>query len=422
MSHLNPFRSHFSEPHRAIRFSTALIALATATMASAQSSERPKPEEIETLFISDQYTYDDNLFRLSESADLSDPLNAGIVSREDYINRLTVGLGEDLEIGRQVFSVQGRAQDVRFADNDHLDHVAGQGMLNWDWLITDALTGNLGGRYHRALADFANSRGVQKDVLETVSYDGSVRFKLGPRWAVFAGGQHTETEHGLELRRADDFESDMVRGGLQYTTPTQHTFALEYRFIDASFPNRLPTTESLESGDYEESGALARIAYTFSVHTQLHAMYGYVEREQTQSEDERFSGNIWRAELAWQPRTKFSTKLAAWRELKAYVDAESDYFISEGFSITPSWSPIRQLSFELALAWEDQEYLGFDALDPGIVGRNDEVFSGLATFVYSPNPSLDFELSYRAFDRESNRVLRQYDAAVGGLSVRWRIL
>lgn len=408
--------------HCTFTLGTLMIGVAVASMAHAQSRERPKPEEIETLFISDQYTYDDNLFRLSESADLSDPLNAGIVSREDYVNRLTVGVGEDLEVGRQVFSIQARGQDVRFDENDHLNHVAGQGMLNWDWLVTDALTGNLGGRYHRALADFANSRGTLKDVLETVSYDGSVRLKLGPRWALFAGGQHTETEHGLDLRRADDFESDMVRGGLQYTTPTQHTFALEYRFIDAAFPNRLPSSEPLQSGDYEENGALARIAYTFSVHTQLHAMYGYVEREQTQSEEQRFAGNVWRAELAWQPRIKFSTKLAAWRELKAYVDSESDYFISEGVSVTPTWSPIRQLSFELALAWEDQEYLGFDPLEPGIIGRNDEVFSGLATVVYSPKPSLDFELSYRAFDRESNRVLRQYDAAVGGLSVRWRVL
>lgn len=411
-----------SIPPRTLSLGMVMIGIAVASIANAQSRERPKPEEIETLYISNQYTYDDNFFRLSESADLSDPLNAGIVSREDYVNRLTVGVGEDLEMGRQVFSLQARAQDVRFADNDHLDHVAGRGMLNWDWLVTDALTGNLGGRYQRELADFANSRGTLKDMLETVSYDGSVRLKLGPRWAMFAGGQHTETEHGLELRRQDDFESDMVRGGLQYSTPTQHTIALEYRFIDASFPNRLPGSESLQSGDYEENGALARVAYTFSVHTQLHAMYGYVEREQTQSEEERFSGNIWRAELAWQPRTKFSTKLAAWRELKAYVDVESDYFISEGFSVTPAWSPIRQLSFELALAWEDQEYLGFDALEPGIIGRNDEVFSGLATLVYSPTSSLDFELSYRAFDRESNRALRQYDAAVGGLSVRWRIL
>ena len=404
--------------------SALMIAGACVTTRSyAQTSTPKKSEEIETFFISDQYSYDDNLFRLSERADLTDPLNAGIVSREDYVNRLTVGLGEDLELGRQVFTVQARAHDVRFSENDHLDHVAVNGALGWDWLITDAITGTVNGRYTRELADFANSRGVFKDVLETLAYEGSMRFKLGPRWSVLAGGQHTETEHGLELRRADNFEANTGRAGIQYTTPTQHTFALEYRVIDAQFPNRVPDPAlELQSSDYEENAALARVGYTFSVHTQLQAMYGYVEREQQDDPTDRFSGDIWRAELSWQPRPKFSAKVAAWRELRAYIDAESDYFISDGFSFTPTWTPIRQLSLSLAAAWEDQEYLGFDPLDPGVIGRVDDVFSGLATIVYSPRPNLDFELNYKAFDRASNRLLRNYDAEVAGLSIRWRIL
>lgn len=410
-------------PGPAISAILLLAGTCVAMPSIAQTSAPKKSEEIETFFISDQYSYDDNLFRLSESADLNDPLNSGIASRDDYVNRLTVGLGEDLEVGRQVFTAQARAHDVRFSENDHLDHVAGHGALGWDWLITDALTGTLGGRYTRALADFANSRGAFKDVLETLAYEGSVRFKLGPRWSVLAGGQHTETEHGLDLRRADDFEANTGRAAIQYTTPTQHTFALEYRFIDAQFPNRVPDPLlALQSGDYEENAALARVGYTFSVHTQLQAMYGYVEREQQDDPSDRFSGNIWRAELAWQPRPKFSTKVAAWRELRAYVDAESDYFISDGISLTPMWTPIRQLSFSFALAWEDQEYLGFDPLDPAVAGRVDDVFSGLATFVYSPRPNLNLELNYKAFDRTSNRELRRYDAEVAGLSIRWRIL
>ena len=402
---------------------TLAAGLCVCVTSHAQSTPQQKPEEIETLYISDQYSYDDNLFRLSESADLSDPLNAGIVSRDDYVNRLTAGIGEDIEIGRQVFTVQARAQDVRFSENDHLDHVAGNGKLGWDWLMTSALSGTLGARYTRSLADFANSRGALKDILETMSYEGSLRYKLGPRWSVFAGGEHTKTEHGLDLRRADDFEADTGRAGIQYTTPTQHTFALEYRVIDGQFPNRLlDPASSLQSGDYEENAALARIGYTLSVHTHLQAMYGYVERTHDDDPNDEFSGDIWRAEISWQPRPKFSTKVAAWRELRAYVDAESDYFISDGISVTPSWSPLRQLSLSFALAWEEQEYLGFDPIDPTTVGRVDDVFSGLGTFAYSPTDNLSFELSYRAFDRSSNRDIRRYDAEVAGLSFRWRVL
>jgi hypothetical protein len=390
----------------------------------AAALAQSKPEEIETLYVSDQYSYEDNLFRQSQASSQSDLAEGRIASRDDYVNRLTAGIGEDLEIGRQVFSFQGRAQDVRFSENDHLDHVAGYGTVAWDWLMTSALTGELRARYNRSLADFASFRDPRKDLLETFTYEGSARLKLGPRWSLFGGGQHTSTEHGLLDRQVDDFEADSGRAGIQYTTPTQHTFAAEYRYVDARFPNQLGNAMSgQESRDYEENAAVGRIVYTFSVHTQLQAMYGYVEREHQNANQDRFSGDIWRADLVWQPRQKFSTRLAAWRELRAYADAESDYFISDGFSVTPSWSPIRQISLSLEAMWEDQEYLGFGPLDDATIpGRLDDVFSGLATFVYSPRPNLEFQLSYRALERDSNRDVRSYDAEVAAAQIRWRIL
>lgn len=400
--------------------SVGIAVLAAASAAHAQS----KPEEIETLYVSDQYSYDDNLFRQSEASSASDLQEGRIQSREDYVNRLTAGIGEDFEIGRQVFSFQGRAQDVRFSENDHLDHVAGHGRVNWDWLITSALTGDIGARYNRSLADFANSRDTRKDMLETIVYEGSIRYKLGPRWSVFAGAQHTNTEHGLQERSIDDFEADSGRAGIQYTTPSQHSLAFEYRYLDAHFPNQMiDETQSLQAGDYEENAAFGRFVYTFSVHTQLQASYGYVEREHSNAARDRFSGDVWRAELAWQPRPKFSTRLAAWRELRAHADAESDYFISDGFSITPTWSPIRQISLSLEAMWEDQEYLGFNPIDEATTpGRLDDVFSGLATFVYSPRENIELQLSYRALERDSNRDVRSYDAEVAAAQIRWRIL
>lgn len=409
---------------RTHRFTSLALGIAAVSMGAAAHAQSKSAEEIETLYVSDQYSYDDNLFRQSEASSQSD-LDAGrIASRDDYVNRLTAGIGEDLEIGRQVFSIQGRAQDVRFSENDHLDHVAGQGTVAWDWLVTSALTGEMRARYNRSLADFASFRDPRKDLLETITYEGTARLKLGPRWSLFAGGQHTNTEHGLQERQVDDFEADSGRAGIQYTTPTQHTFAAEYRYMDARFPNQIEgDTASQQSGDYEENAALGRLVYTFSVHTQLQAMYGYVEREHQNANQDRFSGDVWRAELAWQPRPKFSTRLAAWRELRAYADAESDYFISDGFSITPSWSPISQISLSLEAIWEDQEYLGFGPLeDVTIPGRLDDVFSGLATFVYSPRPNLQLELSYRALERDSNRDVRSYDAEVAAAQIRWRIL
>jgi len=66
---------------------------------------------------------------------------------------------------------------------------------------------------------------------------------------------------------------------------------------------------------------------------------------------------VWRAEYDWKPRQKFSLLLAGWRELRAYTDVESDYFVSDGFSLGPTWSPTEKISLALTASYEDQEYL-----------------------------------------------------------------
>jgi hypothetical protein len=108
---------------------------------------------------------------------------------------------------------------------------------------------------------------------------------------------------------------------------------------------------------------------------------------------------------------------AAWRELRAYTDIESDYFVSDGFSLGPTWSPVEKLTFALSVSYEEQEYIASRILDLEAIDvpRTDDVLSALATFTYRPRDNLAFELSYRGSDRDSNRVQRRYDAQTAGM-------
>jgi hypothetical protein len=132
---------------------------------------------------------------------------------------------------------------------------------------------------------------------------------------------------------------------------------------------------------------------------------------------------VWRAEIDWKPREKFSTLFAAWRELRAYTHVESDYFVSDGSSIGPTWSPVEKLTFALSVIYEDQEFLSTRFLDVEVTDepRKDDVLSGVASITYRPREQLAFELSYRGADRDSNRVQRRYDAQTAGISVRWSV-
>ncbi|MBM0103187.1 outer membrane beta-barrel protein [Steroidobacter sp. S1-65] len=404
---------------------TALCHVSPAVLAA-----QPDEKEEEHFYIADQYVYDDNLFREAESEDLdtipADPNDPNSVprevSRKDYVNRITVGLGNDFHMGQQTLRLKGRVFDARYQDNDYLDFTGGDATAQFDFRALTVFSGRLSGGYGRTLADFANTRGTERDLIETINYNALVRYEIGPRWSISASGGRAETEHDLDTRENENVEADIGRISLDYATPSFHSFGVEYRYIDAKFPNAViaPGASASES-DYEENAALARFTYTATVRTQFRVSAGYVERERPANPEGRYSGDTWRAEIDWKPREKFSTLFSAWSELKAYTDVESDYFISDGFSLAPTWSPTEKLSLALSVAYEDQEYLNTRDLE--LVGeqRNDDVLSGLFTFTYKPRDQLAIELSYRGSDRDSNRINRRYDAQTAGVSVRWSV-
>lgn len=413
-----------------LRRNTLCLAAVSTVLCNAALAAQPNEKKEEHLYFSEQFLYDDNVFRDAESTDTDlipvDPIdpNAPVrdISREDYYNRLTVGLGNDFQMGQQTLRLKGRVYDVRYQDNDYLDYTGGDASAAFDFNALTALSGRLSGAYNRQLADFAQTLGTERDIIEGTNYSALLRWAIGPRWSISASGGRIATEHSLDTRRNENLEADLGRVSLDYATPSFHSFGIEYRYMDAKFPDAIiaPGATAADS-DYEENAALARFTYTATVRTQFRVSAGYVERERPTNPEGRYSGDIWRAEIDWKPREKFSTLFAAWSELKAYTDVESDYFISDGFSLAPTWSPTEKLIFTLTAQYEAQEYL--NSRDIELIGgqRNDDVLTGLFTFTYKPRDALAIELSYRGSDRDSNRVNRRFDNQIAGVALRWSV-
>jgi hypothetical protein len=401
-----------------LRRNTLCLAAVSTVLCNAALAAQPNEKKEEHLYLSEQFLYDDNLFRDAETTDIP----PGAVSREDYVNRITLGVGNDFHMGQQTLHLKGRVFDARYQDNDYLDYTGGDASAAFDFNALTALSGRLSASYNRTLADFANTLGTDRDILEGTNYSAMVRWAIGPRWSVSASGGRIETEHDLAARQNENLEADVGRVSIDYATPTFHSFGIEYRYMDAKFPNAFVAPGASESAsDYEENAALARFTYTATVRTQFRVSAGYVERERPADPEGRYSGDTWRAEIDWKPREKFQMLFAAWSELKAYTDVESDYFISDGYSLSPTWSPTEKLSFALTASYEDQEYLNTRELELIDGQRKDEVLAGLFTFTYKPRDALAIELSYRGSDRDSNRLIRRYDAQVAGIALRWSV-
>ncbi len=395
----------------------ALGALAIFQLPAANAQGQRDPGF--TLTLGAQESHDDNLFRLPADPALVDPA----IERTDYITRISLGLEQEWQWSRQTVILDAKANHDAYANNDHLDNTSGQAGARWQWQAGSRWAGEFGGDYRKSLANFANTRFLGRDEVETLGASWKLAFHLGPQWSLRAAGRHADTGHSAIERRVDDSATDSASLGLQFTTASDNEFALSYRATRADFEQSGSLDGQLFDRDFEERSGNFRARYVFSEKTSFDGNVGYLRRDYadaaTLAETRgSFSGIVWDAALHWDPSIKVRLELAGWRKLRAYLDAESDYFVAEGASLAASWHPTDRLAFTLEAGIEDQDYLGSGVgLAPDL--RNDRVWIQELGFSYRMLRKLHFDVRARVEDRDSDRANLQYDSQVVAVGIRW---
>ncbi len=391
----------------------SLLLAAPATLLAA-APDAGDPLELYAL---DQVSYDDNLFRIPDGLAASDPTLAGIQSRDDLINRASAGLRGRWDLRRQVFGLNLRVDDVRYRDNDDLNHTGGSGSANWDWQSGRRWSGRFDGQYDRALAGYSNYRFFARDLVDSWAYGAEIRYDIGSRWRLIANGRDTTTDHSAELRQVEDFHSRSGRGAAEYRTPSGNTLAFEYRYTDADFP----TVEELTGGvgrRYSERVPGLRALYALTDEVTFEGSFGYLRRDYVDPLVHDFSGGIGNALLRWKYSEKTSFELRGWHDLRSYEDAQSDYFVADGVSAGVNWQATEVLGLALLASHENQDYITDPLLLPALEPREDKVDAAQLTLNYAPRRLLSFQLQYRWARYDSSRPLNSYDDNLTRAQVR----
>jgi exopolysaccharide biosynthesis operon protein EpsL len=395
----------------------AIWALACAGVAHAQA----EVERGLRFYVDAQSSYDDNLFRLPHRLSSQQVSQLASATRDERIDSGSIGMAGNWSSGLQAVILDLQAQYNRFAHNSSLDNTAADGKLEWDWRVTDRWSGKVGANFDRALASFANNYFLGKDSLDTLGYFGEFDWRLGTHWVATATAKRTTTSHSAAIRKIDDYTSNSGAFDIDYTDSLGDVFGGEYRYTNGRYPhvseiNGLPFDRS-----YHDNTTGFHVTYLLTGRTTFRGSTGYLKRTYPNAGIGNFSGSIWRASLEWQGGGKSDLLISGWRELTAYVDSQSDYFVSQGLSIAPTWKPTEKLTFSLSYSRERESYIGSNPGPLTTAGRRDTVTSGQLTATWTPRQFLTTALSYRLARRQSNISALGFDDHIVSIDVRFSL-
>jgi hypothetical protein len=346
-----------------------------------------------TAFASDTLTYDDNVFKIPQALTNISSLLSPNASRRDHIDTISIGTDDQLYSARQFVALKLQLSKNYFDHNKFLDNTSANGSLLWTWQAAGGISGTAGADYLRQLANSSQTLFYGKDLVGIANEYVDARYQIGSRWDVFGGVHANETTNSAVELHIDNFHSKTANSGLEYVLRDSDTVGIEYSYANARAVQNFVDVR-FNGENYNEDRAHLLLHYALDGKTQLDATVGYLKRYYPETNVGDFSGDVWRVSLGWQPTEKVELNVSTWRDLAAYLDAESNYFVARGENVSPIWVASEKLSFSISAQWVRQDYIASSPTFLTIGERHDTLHSQQVSVIYTPVQWLTFTFAY----------------------------
>lgn len=357
-------------------------------------------------FVADKYTVDQNLFRLPASPSYLTTYVGPNASREDHINIVSAGADAQKTWNRQLLLLNIQVDHNHYARNSDFDAITGNGAFLWDWQAGSYWSGEAGATYNRFIPNFQNTLYYAHDTISSLESFGKATFQGGPHWSFSGGVSDTDTSHSSSALRPDDFRSKSESLGVHYFTLAEGSIGWDYIHSEGSFASDGVFNSVSYSRDFRNNSARFTAKYALSGSTVLNASAGYLDHKNPGSGIGAFSGDVWRVSLAWSVLAKVQMVFSGWRDLYAYLDAQSAFFVSKGFGVAPTWTPRDKITLTLLATRETHDFLGAGDGAPNVIqqfdARRDKLTLEQLSVLYTPRKALSLKLSVQHQQRNSN--------------------
>ena len=149
------------------------------------------------------------------------------------------------------------------------------------------------------MADLAETRADEKDMITADRFDLTGAYRFHPDWRLTGGVGTTRTAHdGRDLATRHAFGA---RGGIEYVSPLGNAVGLEARYAEGEAPVDSPSVGSFPDNEYEENEVALTLAYVLTAQFRVRGRLGQTERTYSDLAASNFSGSTGRGAIEGRP-------------------------------------------------------------------------------------------------------------------------
>ncbi len=358
--------------------------------------------------------YDNNLFRLADSADSQAII--GSDQTNDVINRLSAQLNLELPLGLQ--KVRGHAAVVanRFERNKQLDYDGLDLMLGWDGKVGKIWKGNIQWNRKQTLANFSNFQGSEKNILTHNNMTVGLRREISARWLMWSDWEQSSYSRSLVSQQRNDRRTNNIRLGItgRSSAGSELNIFTSSRTVDFVNLNWFPG--ALQDDELREDGLNLKLKWKITSNTTVDGGVGIERVMNPNLSQNDFSGSAYDIALVWDDNGVLNWQAESWRNIDTITSAYGSYVIRKGGRLSIQWSIRTTL---LLITKMSIERLNYD--DRSTTSREDVLHDRSISLLYKPLHNTDINLTYVESNRDSTALFGDFRSHLVqlGISIHW---
>ena len=305
--------------------------------------------------------YDDNIYRLPSGADPQSLI--GKSTKSDLIKIATLGINLDKKYSNQEVTFNATGSVYKYTNFTDLDYTSSSFKGGWNWQFTPRFSGSL----NASRVETLNNPGDTKVFTRNLSTADSVSLKgdwwIHSNWHLLVSSSHGKTSNSVNTVNNLSTHNDSNELGVKYDHSNGKSIVLISRYLKAYNSNQTPDpVQLLDTGSNERQLDL-QLSWELSGKSTLSGDLQYADHRNFNYSQRNYNGFEGGLNYELGISDKTTINMSFQRNLISWWDNFNSYYVSDNFSISPTW----QLSAKRVLRM---------SISHGINEYHEPVFSG----------------------------------------------